>query len=259
MAEAKHRLDGGEDPLAEARRFDAAFAAYLARHCAPIGWLPSSHAPERLLKCKTGTCALVDTGEIKAFVTCEHVWTAWRKYKHKHPSAELLVGLGNGAPLNLSHAELIDCDKDIDLAVIRADVSPEQIRNKLFYPIEEWPIPQPKVGDVVAIVGCPGRGREALGRHITTWALEFLGYGVSGVSDRQITLAPERNDRSSRDEDGNKIPHGNIGGMSGSPAFLLKEKWPPTLVGFVKEGKSSDDFIFLASGRYLQRNGKLRG
>lgn len=208
---------------------------------------------------RRGTCALVDTGELKAFVTCEHVWTAWRKYKDKHPSAVLLVGLGNGVPLNLSDAKLIDCDKDLDLAVIRAEVSPQQLRTKRFFRIAEWPIRRASVGDVVAIVGFPGKDRESFGPHVTGWGLEFLGYGVSSVSERQITLAPERNDRSSHDENWNEIPHGNIGGMSGSPAFLLTIDRMPSLVGFVKEGKTSDGFIFLASGNYLQPNGILRG
>src|ERR1035437_5659456 len=56
-------------------------------------------------KCKTGTCVLIDTGKIRVFVTCEHAWTQWEKYKSKHPAAELLVGLGNGTPFVLSNAE----------------------------------------------------------------------------------------------------------------------------------------------------------
>src|SRR5208283_4923902 len=80
----------------------------LVRFCAPIGWLPSLGAPANQLKCKTGTCVFVDTGDVKTFVTCEHVWTQWKKYKGKHPSAKLLIGIGNGTPLILSDAELID-------------------------------------------------------------------------------------------------------------------------------------------------------
>jgi hypothetical protein len=62
----------------------------------------------------------------------------------------------------------------------------------------------------------------------------------------------------SYDENWNEIPHGNIAGMSGSPAFLLKEQGAPQLIGFLRAGKTSDDFIFLTPARFLQPDGKLQ-
>ena len=260
MAVHEHKSD---DPTAGndnswKRRFDEYLSADLGRYCAPIGWLPRFRAPATDLKGNTGTCALVDTGEIKAFVTCDHVWAAWVRYRVTNPSAKLLVGLGDGVPFDLSDGMVVDSDKGIDLAIITAKVCPERMGNKIFYPIREWPIPLPRVGELVAIVGFPGRGRESLGQRGTRWRMMRMTYGVSSVSERQITLAPERNDRVSYDENRNVVPHGPIGGMSGSPVFLLPNQGPSSLVGFVKEGKSSDDFIFLSPARCLQRNGSLR-
>jgi hypothetical protein len=133
------------------------------------------------------------------------------------------------------------------------------MQTKAFYRIEEWPVPQPKIGDVVAIIGFAGTGRILSRDQMAGWSISFLGYSVSGVTPRDITLAPERkDDRMSYDENWNKIPHGNIGGMSGSPAFLLKQQGAPQLIGFLRAGKTSDDFIFLTPARFLQPDGKLQ-
>jgi hypothetical protein len=231
---------------------------FLVRFCAPIGWLPSLDASAYQLKCKTGTCVLIDTGKVRVFVTCEHVWTQWKKYKSKHPAAELLVGLDNGTPCILSNAELVDSDAKCDLAVVKAEIDPQQLISKAFFRIEEFPIPLPNVGDFMIIIGFPGRGRIAFENGITVWKPTRLGYPVSSVSPSNIILAPEKNDRKSY-ENGNEIDHFDIGGMSGSPAFLLRLKGMPLLAGFLYEGKTSDNFIFLTPARYLQADGKLRG
>jgi hypothetical protein len=225
-----------------------AFENHLAQFCAPIGWLPSLDAPSLKLKCKTGTCALIDTGEIRVFVTCDHVWTQWRKYKDKHSKAVLLIGLDDGVPLILTDPELVDSNRDWDIAVIKAEISPHQLRTKAFWQIDEWPITQPKVGDVVAITGFSANVRTLSSGSITGWGIAFLGRGVSSVRSDKIILAPENNDRE------NSFP---IGGMSGSPAYLLKEKGKPALVGFLYEGNTSDNFIFLTPAHFLQPNGKL--
>jgi hypothetical protein len=246
-------------PVKNILRGQEAFENHLARFCAPIGWLPSLDAPTTKLKCKTGTCALVDTGKIKAFVTCEHVWSQWKKYKHRHPNAELLIGLDDGPALVTSDAELIACDAGCDLAVLKAEAALQQMLTKAFYRIEDWPIPQPKIGDVVAIIGFAGSGRILTRSQVAGWSINFIGCRVSGVTPRDITLAPERkNDRMCYDENWNEIPHGNIGGMSGSPAFLLKEQGAPQLIGFLRAGRTSDDFIFLTPARFLQLDGKLQ-
>jgi hypothetical protein len=93
-------------PMKNVLRGQEAFENHLAQFCAPIGWLPSLDAPTTKLKCKTGTCALIDTGEVKVFVTCEHVWSQWKIYKDLHPSAELLVGLDDGPVLIISNVTL---------------------------------------------------------------------------------------------------------------------------------------------------------
>ena len=234
-----------------------AFENDLARFCAPIGWLPSISAPTTLLEGKSATCALVDTGRIKVFVTCEHVWSDWTSYKNENPDAELLVGLDDGVPHILTNAELLSSKRDCDLAVVKAEVNPQQMRTKAFYRIEGWPIPQPKVGDIVAIIGFPGTGRILSGDHAAGWSINSLGYRVSGVTPESITLAPEKKDRMSYDENGNEIPHGKIGGMSGSPAFLLTKEGSPLLVGFLYEGNTSDNFIFLTHAHHLQPDGTL--
>jgi len=236
----------------------AAFVRHLGQFCAPISWAPSRSSPASSLE-TNGTCALVDTGITNVLITCHHVWKGfWEGYRKKHHTAELLLGLGPGVPLILTGAQMLDCDKDLDLAVIKADFAQRQLRTKAFYPIQEWPIPRPTVGDAVAIVGFPGSGRHACGGTAMSWSLKFLGLTVSGVSERNITLAPERNDRRNYDENGTEIPHDDLGGMSGSPAFLLREVGPPSLVGFLYEGHNSDRFIFLTPASYLQRDGTLR-
>lgn len=230
---------------------------FLVRFSAPIGWLPSLDASSDKLKCKTGTCALINTGKVKVFVTCEHVWAGWRKYKSKHPAAVLLVGLDNGVPFNLTEAKLLASDPNCDLAVVEAEIDQQQMRAKSFFQIEEWPIQSPNVGDFMTIIGFSGRGRITSKDCTAHWNTTHLGFQVSAVNPRDITLAPEKNDRKSYDRSGNEIPHANIGGMSGSPAFLLKREGMPLLAGFLRAGNTSDNFVFLTPARYLQPNGKL--
>jgi hypothetical protein len=230
---------------------------FLVRFCAPIGWLPSFDAPAYKLKCKTATCVLIDTGKVRVFVTCDHVWTQWKKYKSKHPAAELLVDLGNGTPFILSNAELLGSDTKCDLAVLKTEIDPQQLGSKAFFRIEEWPIPLPNVGDFLMIIGFPGRGRIAFGNGVTVWKPTCLGYPVSSARPDKIILAPEKkNDRKSY-ENGSEIDHFNIGGMSGSPAFLLRLKGMPLLSGFLYEGKTSADFIFLMPAHHLQQDGTI--
>ena len=202
---------------------------------------------------------LIDTGKLKVFVTCEHVWTQWKKYKGQHPAAVLLVGLDNGVPFILNNAELIASDTRCDLAVMKAEVDPQQLGSKVFFRIEEWPIPLPNVGDFVTVIGFPGRGRIASLNGITVWEPTHLGYPVSGVTPNDITLAPEKKNDRKAYKNGIEIDHFDIGGMSGSPAFLPRLKGMPLLVGFLRAGKTSDDFIFLTPARYLQADGKLCG
>jgi len=240
------------------RSRQTAFEHYLAQFCAPIGWLPSLEAPSMSLRAKTATCALVDTGNIRAFVTCEHVWAEWELFREKNSEAVLLVGLGDGVPLILTNPDLVDSNEAWDIAVIRADHHSREFQTKAFYPIDEWPINQPKVGDVVAIIGFSASVRTFSAGSVTGWGIGFLGCRVSSVRSDKITLAPENDDRESSDGNWNAIQHTDIGGMSGSPTFLLKKNGKPALIGFLYEGKTSDNFIFVTPAHFIQANGKLR-
>lgn len=242
--------------------FNDALARFCKHFCAPLGWLMSSDGSVSLLE-TNGTCTLVNTGEKQIFVTCHHVWAGWDKYRKQHANAVLLLGLGTGVPLDLTSATLLDKDKDLDLAVFETKVAHWREETKGFYPIETWPIPLPVVGEIVAVVGFPGADRINAGvfgcTRITAWTAKIMCYEISSVSNRNIVLAPERKDRKSYDKDGNEKPHDYLGGMSGSPAFVLRIDGPPMLAGFLYEGEKSDDFIFLRPASYLQPNGTLRG
>lgn len=245
--------------MREAVADHVAFEDYLARFCAPIYRLRSPGSTLPPDEEKNGTCALINTGKEKLFVTCHHVWDGWKIFQLKDPEAELWLGLDDGVLLNLTNAETLDSDEGLDLAIIKADVDHLQLRTKAFYQIQEWPIPLPKVGEVVALMGFTGTGRIPFGQCVIEWRSSFLGCCVSSVTERNITLAPERRDRKNYDENWEEIPHGDVGGMSGSPAWLLRDVGLPSLAGFLYEGRSSDDFIFLTPARYLQPDGTLRG
>ena len=77
----------------------AAFVDALSKEmmsfCGPIFITPGLKTyPREMID--NGTYSLIDTGQRRILVTCQHVWQAYLDYRIKNPEAVLAINLGDG-------------------------------------------------------------------------------------------------------------------------------------------------------------------
>ena len=94
------------------------FEEALLNFCGPIYIAPSITSPPSET-IANGSFGLIDTGERKVLVTCCHVWDAYEDEKMRNPEVVLAVVLGTGLKTYSFTPEVIDADRDIDLAVFK--------------------------------------------------------------------------------------------------------------------------------------------
>ena len=218
--------------------------------------LPS---PEAGLKeiISTGTFTLVETPTQRLFITAFHVWRKFERIKKERQNA-VMATLNELGLLQPTEFEFVDGDERcLDLVVLRAargdHVDPW---GKSFYRVPAWPISRGKVGESVDLVGYTGKDRAIVGDLIVEFGYTHFCFGVSNVSDRGLLLAPVYGARVVVEK--NPI-HGEkfeIGGISGGPVFCYRDG-KAHLVGFVSEGNTSDDCIFVTHASYVRENGTL--
>lgn len=201
-----------------------------------------------------GTGTLIDTGRRKILVTARHVIVKVREVRAEHPEAGFAVNLGNGTTPFFPEFEVIDEDADLDLAVVSF---PHLHRwtghTKRYFPVRQWPIPVPRRGDAITIVGFPGCERRP---YETFGSFSPVGIGmvVSNEPGRHIVLADESGTLTTY-KNGLAEPGGiEPGGMSGSAGFFFQGDWFH-LAGFVYEGRPG--FLFLAPGASLSPEGTI--
>ena len=83
-------------------------------------------------------------------------------------------------------------------------------------------LPDPMPGEPVSIVGYPG-ANVAVSRDKADFGFMHIGYRASTVSERQIILANEHGDRHFFDYDDPARRGVALGGLSGSPAFVIRD------------------------------------
>jgi hypothetical protein len=233
--------------------------AMMLRHCAPIFFLPSpASGPSAIAS--NGTVALLDTGQKKILVTCSHVWEAFQKYRDDTLTGCLCTVFANGPgwPVVIPGEAMIDSDAGLDLVVFEARPAAWNMGYKEFYRIDQWPIPKAKKDDPVGFIGFPGKARQT-GQGIGNFGYASFGLGVSDVSDRGLVIARAPNSEGHLvDNDGKELPPLDVGGLSGSPAYVRDRKARFLLAGFVRMGATTSDDIFLTHAAFLNRDGTLK-
>lgn len=208
-----------------------------------------------------GTGALVDTGRIKLLVTNHHVCEAFGRHRTEMGFAKLVMCGRDGRPgVDVSDDEIIDSDRDCDLATIA--VSPEKVAllGKRFFRLPCWPPERPRLGTRVVVVGYPGQGREPSAADTLGVRPLSIGRRVSSVSEKQFVMADETQDAYSHVPDGGK-PLTSYGGISGSPAYSVHGQIGTTfdyrLCGFVRE-EGFGHTLVVAHADHINADGKLR-
>jgi hypothetical protein len=226
-------------------------------HCAPIFFLPSSRpVPADIYA--NGTAALLDTGIKRVLVTCEHVWSDFKAYREEMPEARLAVIFRHGyaLPIWIEDSFLIDSDRDLDLVVFDAEFGDEMLGFKRFYRIPRFPLADPKPDQLISFVGFPGASRR-VSQSTGQFKYSSFGLTVTDVSHTRILLASTP-DRFNYDNEDQVVPHIDLGGMSGAPAYGRTRGLGFDLAGFVQMGRNSGSDIYLSKASFLQRDGTIR-
>jgi hypothetical protein len=236
--------------------FDFADDTKMLTHCAPV-FILRSGVPFPNCIYANGTVALIDTGRRKLFVTCDHVWSEFANFRKDNADARMAVICRTGAcvPIYIDDATLIDCDKELDLAVFDANSAEKTMIYKEFYKIYRFPIADPKPGKPISFIGFPAEARRVT-EELGNFGYSSFGLIVSDVSDSMILLA-NNDPRILRDNRGNQAPPGDIGGMSGAPAYVRPLSGGFDLAGFVRAGDRSDTDIRLSKASFLREDGSL--
>ena len=228
----------------------------LLLYSGPIVFLREGQ-PKPLNAESNGTFGLVDTGTKKLLVTCSHVWDGFWDYKQVNPSARMGVLLGAGTPVLLPEKPPIACDRDMDLAAFDVEELLPYFTQRKFFPVQSFPIRQVREKDIVAFLGYPGKGKR-LSEYVGDFQYSSFGFSVTSVGKHGFVIHHGEGKRHMVDNSGRTIDDFELKGISGSPCYKLSSSLKPSLVGFVKEGKTTDGSIFVAHASFIQFDGTLR-
>ena len=202
------------------------------------------------------TFGLVDTGQKKLLVTCQHVWDGYLEYRLKNPNAVLAACFGNG-PVLISEDQKLAEDRDLDLVTFDMKPLVHACSQMKFQRIWRFPVTKSKPGEFIVCVGYPGKD---VGRKISEREGRFdyahLVCVVTEVTAHQVRLG-ESNNLHLVDNSGNEVPPVAYKGMSGSPCYKWSPNSPPELRGFLKAGQQSGDPIYITQAAFLQSDGSL--
>lgn len=202
-----------------------------------------------------GGFGLVDTGEKKLLVTCQHVWKRFQEERNENPNVRMCVCLDKKSPVVFDKNEPIDQDETLDIATF--DISPvlAACGGRKFYPLNQNPAPRLAKGDRLVLLGDQGQFRsltdEGLAFGVMTYSVQVSS--VDGLRfhadisrmDSKYVQQPVRDPKSSRH-----------GGISGSPCFLMRKNQPSRLVGFVTGDWM--DYLCFTHASCLNPNGTIK-
>lgn len=233
----------------------------IAEACSAPIWVNKTKTSSPQTVKDSGTCGLFFTGEKFVMITAHHVLKKFSTTQKRHKKCVLCVNIDPGATLVIEDPEVIDEDESLDIAIL--NFPGMQSRTKRYFPIFEWPIALPERGNVITIVGFPGRARFA-NDTIGVFEPQGIGVSVTSVSDRSILLADESGTRTVSSQ-GNPIDEQIfLGGFSGAPAFVSRGI-RLDFVGIVRAGSKggrrrklpTDGVIFISPAHYLKPDGTL--
>lgn len=231
-------------------------ATSLSKHTLPLG-LKADSNNRPWDKTERATCTLIWTGQRHVFATCFHVFTKLQEMQKKNPTARL-VGYYMGFPLALAELtgfSLLDYSERLDVAVFRGLEDTIQLRGLHFIDYKSSYLADPAAGDGVIVVGYPG-ANVTVRQHKAIFGFMRLCFMASCVSEHRITLANDHGGRQFthyEDPDCSGIP---LGGLSGSPAFVLRNGHP-RFAGLVTDSSDKDQTIFISRLGCLKPDGTL--
>lgn len=231
-------------------------AKHLSKFIAPI--LVYEKSERNASKWLTGgTCLLGASTENRFLVTADHVMQEVEELKKRMDVVLLLCG--NGCePVDITDWPRLDHDDFVDICTLQVPKAFEgDAIGKSFFPLDHWPLERAHVGDSSFVIGYPAahrRGTSASVRLRITPISDF----VTHVGPRKFTMADENAEREVlMNPEGLLVPE-HFGGMSGSPAFRMREGERPEFMGIYSTGSDGlQGTFFLSHADFLLPTGKL--
>lgn len=200
----------------------------ISPYCGPLYFASFLKSPVDVIA--NGSFGLVDTGDKKLLVTCNHVWDEFQKLREQNAALRMFICLRRQSPIVFGQ-EPIDHDKSLD--IVTFDMKPllAICSGNKFYRLDQNPARPVAKGDPLFFLGYPGYLRVATGK-----AVQFgrVPYAVAVNSVDGLRFHSNISEIK-YEEDSELVPKSNRhGGISGSPCFLAHGKARPMqLVGFV--------------------------
>jgi Trypsin-like peptidase domain len=205
------------------------------------------------------TGSLVDTGRRKLLITNHHVRSRFLSCRQDNPHAKLTMSGAHGKLLlDISDAEVLDLDKDVDLAVFRIPDEHVRQQGKKWKIVQPWPPRRPEKGMTAILLGYPGQGRSVEGDILGARALS-LALPVVSVSDRHFVLVDESQDAHILVPE-EQAPLTHFGGISGSAVYVGHTAKPQEAIGLCgfayEEGPGGA--IYVAHADHINADGYIR-
>src|SRR6266446_845899 len=199
-------------------------ARILSRYTLPLA-LKSRSANTPWDGAERATFTLMQAGEMHVFVTCFHVLSRLRELQKQDSSAQIVAYavMKDGWPQGLAEFNtfrLVDESELLDVAVFCGLANTVELPNHDFIDYRSSYLTDPKPDDGVTIVGYPG-ANITLTPRLADLGYMQIGFTASCVSERRIILANERGQRQFTDYQNPPRPKISLGGLSGSPAFVI--------------------------------------
>jgi hypothetical protein len=164
----------------------------------------------------------------------------------EEPTAQMVAYL-TSAPclIELNGFTLVDSEQhSLDVAIFRGLEDVIELPGMQFIDYTSSYLPDPIPGEPVSIVGYPG-ATVAVKPTKADFGFMHLGFRASTVSERQIKLANEFRDRQFSDYENPANQGIALGGLSGSPAFVIRNH-QHRFVGILTDCSENDGIVIIS-------------
>ncbi len=207
------------------------------------------------------TGSLVHTGQKELLVTNEHFYERFLSYRASAHDAKMVISGTHGSRfLDISEAEVLGLDKELDLAVLHIPSLRVLRQGKMWSIADSWPPRRPEAGMMAVLYGYPGEGRMPESGVLGASPIS-IGLPVVSVSDRHFVLVDEDRDVELFVPEGQR-PLTSFGGISGSAVYAIPRNFTPNgtdsgLCGFDYEASESGA-IYVSHADHINADGSIR-
>lgn len=233
---------------------------FALRFAAPVlfGPLPRKQECQTL---NNGTATLLSFGEKRYAVTCSHVIDGYRQKLKDDPSIIFQIGNHKLNPVS----RIIDENQELDLATIdlsgidvdRLETLPN-VGSSFHEPSRSrWPPAEVKQGNFVAFGGFPGKWRKQPSSIDVEFGIFSSGAcHVASVFEDHIVCQFERQHWISSWQEGPPKDMRDLGGLSGSPVFAIRQL-NLEFIGIAYVFSKDYDLLYIRPAKYLNTDGSI--